>query len=100
MLHSAGMVTYTCIPENTRPIEGKDSRDGKMAHLATALEAVQTLSQHFYMPNRPIALVERAQTAINYIANCKSASSDMEGFQASCPPLHTHIAQQAGQIPV
>ena len=68
MVHTAGMVTYTCIRENTRPIEGKDSRDRNMAQLATALKAVQTLSPHFYIPNRPLALVELAQAAINYIA--------------------------------
>jgi len=62
--------------------------------------ADQTQAQHFYKPNRPLALLERAQAAIDYIADYKSASSDMEGSPAPCPPLHIHIAQQASQIPV
>ena len=38
--------------------------------MSTALAvADQTLAQHFYMPNRPLALVERAQAAIKRVAN-------------------------------
>ena len=35
---------------------------------AAVAVADQTLAQHFYMPNRPLAPVERAQAAINNIA--------------------------------
>ena len=44
------------------------SAEGSSLPAAFAV-ADQTLAQHFYMPNRPQALVERAQTAIKRVAN-------------------------------
>jgi hypothetical protein len=49
---------------------------------AAVAVADQTLAQHFYMPNRPLALVERAQAAINKIANQLPLSKGMQTSDA------------------
>ncbi len=69
------------------------SAEGSSMPAAVAV-ADQTLAQHFYMPNRPLALVERAQAAINNIATQSTLHKGDAGIRCADQPLRISAAHE------
>ena len=89
--HSAGSAPgMTALVEANRHAS---SAEGLSRPAAVAV-AVQTLAQHFYMPNRPLALVERAQAAINNIATQSTLHKGDAGIRCADQPLRISAAHE------